>query len=78
MSATLYDLQGFDPIATSWVRRRAARTRAGHAPTVGYRGGPLPGMPGRPGQGADAATTGWTASLMRWLSEMPRDMPPRG
>lgn len=74
MSATLYPFDGFNPVAAEWGRtrpvRRTARTEPGAA--VGYRGGPLPGLPMRLPEASP-----WRERLLRWLAEMPRDLPPR-
>ncbi len=74
MSATLYPFDGFNPVAAEWARALPARrvARPGPATAVGYRGGPLPGLPG-----PLPAPSRWRESLMRWLAEMPRDLPPR-
>jgi hypothetical protein len=71
MSTTILDIAAFRPPAPP-ASGRPGRGSAGRA--IGYRGGPLPGLPSRaaPGRG------GWGAALARWLAERPRDMPPRG
>lgn len=75
MSTTLLPFDGFNPIAAEWARQvpaRRAATLPRDAGAVGYRGGPLPGLPV-----AQPAASRWRESLLRWIAEMPREMPPR-
>ncbi len=88
MSAIFGRVPAFDPIALEWSRtdgtvpgsRAGAAgieaSRAARPAPIGYRGGPLPLLPGAAPRPV-APGVAWVEALKTWLAAMPADLPPR-